>query len=250
MSRGAARPVAHEHRRGAGQLRAEFPTSPSPRSGSWSPRAWSSRSARRRATASSATHDVARLRYVLAAQRDHYLPLRVIKEHLDALDRGLEPPAAPAAAAGAARAGRRRRAARAARARRRDQRAAAVPRASCSRRPASTPSCSTSSRATAWSRARRRRRRVLRRRRAGRRQTASPSWPRFGLEPRHLRPFRTAADREVGLVEQVVAPLLRQRNPRGPRPRRGGRPASWRALSRAAAHRPGPRAGCRDVAGR
>ena len=32
--------------------------------------------------------DVARLRYVLAAQRDQYLPLRVIKEHLEALDRG------------------------------------------------------------------------------------------------------------------------------------------------------------------
>ena len=28
----------------------------------------------------------------------------------------------------------------------------------------------------------------------------------FGLEPRHLRAFKTAADREVGLVEQVVAP--------------------------------------------
>ncbi len=39
--------------------------------------------------------DVGRLRYVLATQRDHYLPLRVIKEHLDALDRGLEPPAVP-----------------------------------------------------------------------------------------------------------------------------------------------------------
>ncbi len=38
--------------------------------------------------------DVDRLRYVLAAQRDHYLPLRVIKEHLDAIARGLEPPAA------------------------------------------------------------------------------------------------------------------------------------------------------------
>jgi DNA-binding transcriptional MerR regulator len=35
--------------------------------------------------------DVHRLRYVLTAQRDHYLPLRVIKDHLDALDRGLEP---------------------------------------------------------------------------------------------------------------------------------------------------------------
>ncbi len=36
--------------------------------------------------------DVDRLRYVLTAQRDHYLPLRVIREHLAALDRGLEPP--------------------------------------------------------------------------------------------------------------------------------------------------------------
>ncbi len=35
--------------------------------------------------------DVERLRYVLAAQRDHYLPLKVIKDQLDAIDRGLEP---------------------------------------------------------------------------------------------------------------------------------------------------------------
>lgn len=34
----------------------------------------------------------------------------------------------------------------------------------------------------------------------------------FGVEPRHLRAFRTAADREVGLFEQVVAPLARQRD--------------------------------------
>ena len=37
--------------------------------------------------------DVERLRYVLTAQREHYLPLKVIREHLDAIDRGLEPPA-------------------------------------------------------------------------------------------------------------------------------------------------------------
>jgi DNA-binding transcriptional MerR regulator len=30
--------------------------------------------------------DVDRLRYVLAAQRDQYLPLKVIREHLDAID--------------------------------------------------------------------------------------------------------------------------------------------------------------------
>ena len=39
------------------------------------------------------TSDLDRLRYVLLAQRDQYLPLRVIKENLDALDRGLQPAA-------------------------------------------------------------------------------------------------------------------------------------------------------------
>ena len=39
--------------------------------------------------------DVVRLRYVLAAQRDQYLPLRVIKDQLEALDLGLEPAAIP-----------------------------------------------------------------------------------------------------------------------------------------------------------
>ncbi len=36
---------------------------------------------------------------------------------------------------------------------------------------------------------------------------------RFGIAPRHLRAFRTAADREAGLIEQVVGPALRARNP-------------------------------------
>jgi len=35
---------------------------------------------------------VDRIRYILSMQRDHYLPLKVIAEHLDALDRGLTPP--------------------------------------------------------------------------------------------------------------------------------------------------------------
>jgi len=35
----------------------------------------------------------------------------------------------------------------------------------------------------------------------------------FGIAPRHLRSFRTAADREAGLVEQIVGPALRSRNP-------------------------------------
>ncbi|MGH3050533.1 MAG: transcriptional regulator FtsR [Gaiellaceae bacterium] len=35
---------------------------------------------------------------------------------------------------------------------------------------------------------------------------------RFGIAPRHLRTFRTAADREAALLEQLVAPSLRARN--------------------------------------
>ena len=35
--------------------------------------------------------DVDKLRYILRMQRDHYLPLKVIKEHIDAIDRGLKP---------------------------------------------------------------------------------------------------------------------------------------------------------------
>ena len=35
----------------------------------------------------------------------------------------------------------------------------------------------------------------------------------FGIESRHLRPFRTAADRDVALVEQALAP---RRRPGGP----------------------------------
>jgi hypothetical protein len=36
---------------------------------------------------------------------------------------------------------------------------------------------------------------------------------RFGVEARHLRSFRTAADRELGLLSAIVAPALRARNP-------------------------------------
>ena len=69
---------------------------------------------------------------------------------------------------------------------------------------------------------------------------------RFGIAPRHLRGFRTAADREAGLIEQVVGPAIRARNPE--RRRAGledldslaelaqelGQLLSWRALRRLA----------------
>jgi DNA-binding transcriptional MerR regulator len=35
----------------------------------------------------------------------------------------------------------------------------------------------------------------------------------FGVEPRHLRLHKHAAEREAGFVEQIVLPLLKQRNP-------------------------------------
>ena len=58
---------------------------------------------------------------------------------------------------------------------------------------------------------------------------------RFGIDARHLRPFRTAADREVGLLSAVVAPALRSRNPerrqgpRGPAVAGGAGPGALRA---------------------
>ncbi len=39
------------------------------------------------------------------------------------------------------------------------------------------------------------------------------SFRSYGVEPRHLRLYRNAVDREVGLIEQVIIPLLRLRNP-------------------------------------
>jgi len=39
------------------------------------------------------------------------------------------------------------------------------------------------------------------------------SFSRRGIEARHLRMYRTYAEREAGLFEQVLAPYLRQRNP-------------------------------------
>jgi len=36
---------------------------------------------------------------------------------------------------------------------------------------------------------------------------------RFGVEARHLRLHKNAAEREAGFIEQIVLPLLKQRNP-------------------------------------
>ena len=43
--------------------------------------------------------------------------------------------------------------------------------------------------------------------------TVAAGFARFGVEPRHLRLYKNAAEREAGFVEQIVLPLVRQRNP-------------------------------------
>jgi hypothetical protein len=43
----------------------------------------------------------------------------------------------------------------------------------------------------------------------------------FGIQPRHLRAVKAAAEREISLVELVVAPLARQKASREPAQRAG-----------------------------
>jgi DNA-binding transcriptional MerR regulator len=147
--------------------------------------------------------DVERLRYVLGVQRDHYLPLRVIRDHLDALDRGLETPrtrapGSPRLVEALADAG-----APAARGPERLDRAQLLAAAGIDGGvlDALESHGLVAARSGTYDADA-----VLIARTAG--ELAA-----FGIEPRHLRAFRSAADREAGLVEQVVSPLRRQRGP-------------------------------------
>ncbi|MEU6101322.1 transcriptional regulator FtsR [Streptomyces flaveolus] len=146
-------------------------------------------------------HDVERLGHVLRMQRDHYLPLKVIREHLDAMERG-EAVRLPSVG------------------RQRD--GEAVP------EPDEGPTAARIGRDELLAA-------------AGIGEQELTEWEsyglvaplaegvydaeavtvaslvvqlgRFGIEPRHLRLMKAAADREAGLVDQVVAPLRRHRNP-------------------------------------
>ncbi len=150
-------------------------------------------------------NDVNRLRYVLVAQRDQYLPLKVIKDNLDAIDRGLEP----------------------------DGSSARLPRALAA---AGTPDVPQFAGTPA---VRMTRAELLSS--SGLDQGQLRELEQFGLiqagpggyfdadaailantvgelieagmEPRHLRPFRIAADREAALVSQLVSAQARQKNP-------------------------------------
>lgn len=156
--------------------------------------------------------DVQRLRFVLAQQRDNYLPLRVIKEHLDAIDRGLEPPdAGPSGLLG----------------RPRSLVAAEGLPGPDAFRP--EPAEIRLSRDELLAEAglepdqldQLEQYGLLARRGKGGHYdgealvvaTTVAEMARYGIEPRHLRSYKTAADREIGLFEQVVTPLVRQKNP-------------------------------------
>jgi DNA-binding transcriptional MerR regulator len=154
------------------------------------------------------TQDMERLRYIIRAQREHYLPLKVIREHLDAMDRGLEPPGpnggptVPAGVLGEGTA--------AAELLRSDRSDVRISR----RELIKTAEISEELLEQLENFG-------LVHTRAGSRQhydadalvvaRTAGALAAFGIEPRHLRAFKTAADREVGLVEQVVTPLRRSR---------------------------------------
>jgi DNA-binding transcriptional MerR regulator len=147
--------------------------------------------------------DMDRLRFILRAQKEQYLPLRVIRDQLEAFDRGVASPGAGAPAALSA---------------------DALPAAD--------------SYAVDRADARMSRQELLKTAVIGEEllaelesyalvvpRTGSRPYDAdalqiartagelagFGIEPRHLRSFKAAADREVGLVEQVVSPIRRSR---------------------------------------
>ncbi|MBG0816398.1 MerR family transcriptional regulator [Planomonospora sp. ID82291] len=135
--------------------------------------------------------DVERLRYILSEQRDRYLPLRVIKDRLEEADREERPVARPRAVPSEAQPEIRLSRAELLAAAEIDEETlaeledygllAAVAR-------------HYDAEALAVAR-------------------SVGALAAFGLRARHLRAVRAAAEREAGLVEQAVAPLLRRRAP-------------------------------------
>jgi DNA-binding transcriptional MerR regulator len=146
-------------------------------------------------------NDVSRLRFVLTAQRDQYLPLRVIREQLEQLEQGdsgtpQRPSLVAVGPAGDVPVV--------------DNGVSRVSRDDLVDRSGVTDELLTELEKLGLVRAR------------------PPGWydgdavviveavvglTRHGLELRHLRAFRAGADREVGLFTQLLAPLVRQHDP-------------------------------------
>ena len=152
------------------------------------------------------TSDIERLRYVLSVQRNHYLPLKVIRDHLDMMDRGMSPPAIESL----------------------------QPTATESPQPGSLPAAPLTPpkqplrlsrqdllEASGLSEAAlldlERTQIVVPKRGTshyGREALtlaiAAKRMAEYGIDSRHLRAFKMSADREVGLVEQAIAPHVRR----------------------------------------
>ncbi len=153
------------------------------------------------------SNDLDRLRYVLLAQRDQYLPLKVIKDNLDALDRGLVP----------------------------TPQGTAVPRPTLGL--ATVDGEIAPSTFGEQSEMRLSREELINASGLADAQLvelesfglitlrgrhydgdalsvskAVAEMAAFGIEARHLRSFKTAADREIGLIEQVITPYTRQKS--------------------------------------
>jgi DNA-binding transcriptional MerR regulator len=146
--------------------------------------------------------DVERLRFVLALQRDQYLPLKVIKDYLDAIDRGERPENLP----GGVTLGPRMVSDQLARelgshARRLTRETLAAE--AGARTELIRDLMSFGLIAEVEGRFDEHALKVTR---------ACVQLESHGIEPRHLRPFRAAADRELGLVERVVAPVASRRD--------------------------------------
>jgi DNA-binding transcriptional MerR regulator len=149
-----------------------------------------------------AAADAERLRFILAAQRDHYLPLRVIKEHLDAVDRGQTPPPLE---------GRRRPPRGLVATESVHDEAADVRLTRGQLLDASGVDPEVLAELEEFGLVGRTGKRYDRD--ALTIARAAAGLRAFGFEARHLRAVKAAAEREVGLIEAAVAPTLRQRSP-------------------------------------
>ena len=133
--------------------------------------------------------DLERLRFVLSLQREHYLPLKVIKGYLDDLDAGRQPElpggvvAAPSMLS----------------AERRLQRDELVREAGAT--PQLLNDAVSASLVVAAELYTDETVAVLR---------ALVELQKSGIEPRHLRTFRVAAERELGLIENALMPVTRR----------------------------------------
>jgi DNA-binding transcriptional MerR regulator len=158
-----------------------------------------------------AEHDVERLRYVLSVQREHYLPLKVIREHLEMMDRGQTPPEPRTLEAGSSAS---------------STTSTAAPSTTPAAPPAAPKKALRLSRqdlleASGLSEAglvELERTGIVVPRRGGSfygrdaltLAIAARRLGEYGIDGRHLRAFKMSADREVGLVEQAIAPYVRR----------------------------------------